>query len=506
MEDEFLTVRQLNSQIDRILKRNPTLRNVKVRGEISNFKTVRGNSYFTLKDEDSQIKVTLYYNYQKFVEFKPEDGMTVIIKGSIAGYVKNGEYRLYAHRMTEDGIGDLNRKFEQLKLKLKNEGLFDESHKKEIPKFPKKIGVITSQTGAVIRDIITTINRRYPLCEILVFSTLVQGDNAAPQIVQKIKYAQNFNLDTLIVGRGGGSIEDLWAFNEEIVAREIYACETPVISAVGHEIDFTITDFVADKRAATPTAAAEIAVPDKKEIEYKINQLSNRINKQIINQLNQNKTRLNHISRKQIIQNPESIYQIKNMTLDNLISKIDFISKNILTENKAKLITLENSPVFKRPKSIYETEEMKLNKLMNKLQYTSKNIVSQNKNKLNRLENSPILKNPKNLYQNKEMKLDNLINKLQYTSKNIVSQNKNKLFILESNPILKNPEKITQPKKESYLRNIEKLEILNPLLTLKRGYAIAKSSDKVISSSKDVKTGDELDIEFNDGTINTKVI
>ncbi len=461
MEEEFLTVRQLNSKIDMILKRNPTLRNVKVRGEISNFNTVRGNSYFTLKDEDSQIQVTLYYNYQQFVEFKPEDGMTVIIKGSIGGYVRQGEYRLYAHRMTQDGIGDLNRKFEQLKMKLKNEGLFDESHKKEIPKYPKRIGVITSQTGAAIRDIITTINRRYPICEILVFSTLVQGDNAAPQIVRKIKYAQKFNLDTLIIGRGGGSIEDLWAFNEEIVAREIYSCETPVISAVGHEIDFTIADFVADKRAATPTAAAEIAVPEKRELEYKINQLSNRINKHVTNQLKQNKIRLNHVTQKQVIQNPESIYQIKNMILDSLISKIDIISKNILTENQTKLITLENSPVLKRPESIYETEEMKL---------------------------------------------DNLINKLQYTSKSIVSQNKNKLFRLENSPILKNPEKITQSKKESYLRNVEKLEILNPLLTLKRGYAIAKSGDKVISSAKDVKPGDNLDVEFDDGTINTKVI
>ncbi|WP_458455435.1 exodeoxyribonuclease VII large subunit [Methanobrevibacter sp.] len=508
MEEKTFTVSQINSYINRKLKMDGALKNIYIKGEISNYKTYSsGHSYFTLKDENSQISAVIFkINKDRFLRFQPKNGMQVIVKGKIEVYEKNGNYQLFATRIIEDGIGDLHIAFEQLKKKLSKEGLFDESHKKEIPSYPKRIGVVTSKTGSVIRDIITTIKRRYPICEIYLFSTLVQGDNAAPQIVQKIRYAQNFNLDLLIVGRGGGSIEDLWAFNEEIVAREIYACKIPVISAVGHETDTTISDLVADDRAATPTAAAEIAVPEINEVKYKINQLSNRINKHVTNQLEQNKTRLNHITRKQVIQNPESIYQIKNMTLDNLISKLDFISKSILTENKTKLITLENSPVFKRPESIYETEEMKLNNLINKLKYTSKSITSQNKNKLNRLENSPILKNPENLYQNKEMKLDNLINKLQYTSKSIVSQNKNKLNRLENSPILKNPEKITQSKKESCLRNIEKLEILNPLLTLKRGYTIAKSGDKVISSAKDVKTGDELDIEFDDGTINTKVI
>jgi exodeoxyribonuclease VII large subunit len=342
--------------------------------------------------------------------------MKVIIKGKIEVYERDGKYQLYASTMTEDGIGNLHIAFEQLKKKLEKEGLFADAHKKPIPKYPQRIGVVTAQTGAAIRDIITTIRRRYPYCEVLVFSTLVQGDMAAGQIVRQIKHAQEYDLDTLIVGRGGGSIEDLWPFNEEVVAREIYACEIPVISAVGHEIDYTISDFVADKRAATPTAAAEIAVHEIKEVQYKVTQLSQRINKSINDKLTLNRAKVENISQKQIFKNPESIYQIK------------------------------------------------------------------------------------------EMHLDSLINKLNFTSSNIISENRNKLLKLESRSVLRNPEEVTKAKKETFLRNVEKLKILNPLLTLKRGYSIAKIDDKVVSSAKDVKSGDELDIEFDDGTINTKVI
>ena len=273
-----------------------------------------------------------------------------------------------------------------------------------------------SVISAVIKDIITTVRRRYPICEILLFSTLVQGNMAAPQIVRQIKNAQEYDIDTLIVGRGGGSIEDLWPFNEEIVARAIYDCKIPVISAVGHETDYTISDFVADKRAPTPTAAAEFAVPNIREVKNNVNQLSNRLNMSIENKLFENRTRLENISQKNVLKNPESIYEIKGMHLDNLINKLDF------------------------------------------------------------------------------------------TSKSIISQNKNRLFKLENSIVLKKPEEIIKPKKEACLKNINKLEVLNPLLTLKRGYTMAKSGDKVISSAKEVSSGDELDIEFDDGTVNTKVI
>lgn len=418
MEEKTFTVSEINSYINRKLKMDPNLKNIYIKGELSNYKSYpSGHSYFTLKDENSQISGVMFKGFKdKFLNFEPENGMKVIIKGKIEVYVKNGKYQLYATKMTEDGMGNLHIAYEQLKKKLNKEGLFDDAHKKEIPKYPKRIGVVTAQTGAAIRDIITTIKKRYPICEILVFSTLVQGDQAAAEIVSQINHAQEYDLDTLIVGRGGGNIEDLWPFNEEIVAHAIYNCKIPVISAVGHEIDYTISDFVADKRAPTPTGGAVLAVPDITEVKNNINQLSDNINKIISDKISQNKTTLKHISEKQILKNPKSIYEIKGMDLDSLMDKLNFASKNIINENKTKLFRLENSIV------------------------------------------------------------------------------------------LKNPTEITRSKKEIFLKNFEKLEVLNPLKTLKRGYTLAKSNDKVISSAKDVETGDQIDIEFDDGIVNTKVI
>ena len=419
MNEKTYTVSEINSLINRKLKMDPNFKNILVKGEISNFKTnaFSGHSYFTLKDENSQIDAVMFKGMKdRFLEFEPEDGMKVIIKGKIEVYVKNGKYQLYATKITEDGIGNLHIAFEQLKKKLKQEGLFEDSHKKEIPKYPRHIGVVTASTGAAIKDIITTIKRRYPICKILIFPTLVQGDQAALKIVKQIKDAQNYDIDTLIIGRGGGSIEDLWPFNEEIVAREIYDCKIPVISAVGHEVDFTISDFVADKRAPTPTAAAELAVPKLNEVKFRLDTLKSKLTKNINDNIGEKRLILNNISKKQVLKNPEEIYEIKGMHLDNLI------------------------------------------------------------------------------------------NKLNYASKNTISQNRNKLFKLENSIVLKNPKEITKHKKEAFLRNFEKLEILNPLLTLKRGYSITKSNDKIVSSAKDVKPGDELDIEFDDGTVNTKVI
>jgi len=417
METEYLTVSQVNAYINKKLKFDPKLKNIYIKGEISNFKTYpSGHSYFTLKDETSQIPAVMFKGRKRSLKFEPENGMKVIIKGKIEVYERDGKYQLYATTITEDGIGNLHVAFEQLKKKLKAEGLFDDAHKKEIPKYPKRIGVVTAQTGAAIRDIISTIKKRYPYCEVLVFSTLVQGNQAAPQIARQINYAQQFDIDTLIVGRGGGSIEDLWPFNEEIVARAIYECKIPIISAVGHEIDYTISDFVADERAPTPTGAAVLAVPDINEVKLKLNQLTDRINKSINDRITQNKSALDNISQKQIFKNPESIYEVKGMNLDNILNKLEFASKNIILENK------------------------------------------------------------------------------------------NKLFQLENKNILKNPDEILRIKKEAYLKNINKLEVLNPLLTLKRGYTLTKIEGKVISSAKAVKTGDKLDVEFNDGTINTRVI
>ena len=462
MENNNFSVSQINSYLKKKFNMDPKLKNIQVKGELSNYKSyANGHDYFTLKDENSQIKGVLYKGRKRNLEFEPKNGMKVIIKGSIEVYEKNGYYQLKANTIKKDGIGDLYIAFEKLKKKLQSEGLFDKRHKKEIPKYPKRIGVITAKTGAAIKDIITTINRRYPQCEIYVFSTLVQGDFAAPQIVSQLKKSQKYDLDTIIIGRGGGSIEDLWPFNEEIVAREIFDCKIPIISAVGHETDFTISDFAADLRAPTPTAAAELAVPQTDELNNRIYQISKRLTKIIENKISNNKERLDNICKKQIIKNPESIYDIKQMHLDQLINNLDHSSKDIITKNKSKLQLLENNAV---------------------------------------------LKNPKNIYENKKTHLNNLIKNLNYSSKNIITENKNKLEIIKSSKILKNPNDIKNKKEERLIVNVDKLSILNPLLTLKRGYSIAKSKDKVIKSVKDVESGDEVDIKVDDGTINTKVI
>ena len=257
MNDKYITVTQLTKYIKYKIDNDANLNEVFLKGEISNFKAhSRGHYYFTLKDEGSRINAIMFASATKGIKFIPQDGMKVLVTGKISVFEANGGYQIYVNDMLEDGVGNLYIAFEQLKKKLEMEGLFDPSIKKKITKIPNRVGVVTAPTGAAIKDIISTIKRRWPLVEILLFPSLVQGENAAVDIVKQIKRAENYNLDTLIVGRGGGSIEDLWPFNEEIVARAIYECQIPVISAVGHEIDFTISDFVADLRAPTPTGAA----------------------------------------------------------------------------------------------------------------------------------------------------------------------------------------------------------------------------------------------------------
>ena len=322
MNNDYITVGALTRYIKYKFDNDANLQNIAIKGEISNFKRhSRGHFYFTIKDEESRISAIMFASQTNSVGFEPIDGTKVLVRGRISVFPSTGNYQIYVDEMIEDGVGNLYALYEKLKANLKKEGLFNPEHKKEIPKIPKKIGIITAPTGAAIRDIISTINRRYPLCEVILFPSLVQGKEAKDDIVKNIKLADTYDLDTLIVGRGGGSIEDLWAFNEEIVARAIYECNTPVISAVGHEIDFTIADFVADKRAETPTGAAEIAVPSKADLLKLISQLEIRSSKNMNNILETNKKILDKIRSSYILSNPMSIYEIKEQKLDNLIEK-----------------------------------------------------------------------------------------------------------------------------------------------------------------------------------------
>ena len=369
MNNNYITVGALTLYIKYKNDNDINLQEVYIKGEISNFKRhSRGHFYFTIKDEESRISAIMFSSQTSKVAFEPVDGTKVLVKGRISVFEQTGNYQIYVSEMMEDGVGNLYALYEKLKQDLKKEGLFDESHKKKIPSIPSRVGVVTAPTGAAIRDIISTINRRFPLCEVYLFPSLVQGNEAKDDIVKKIELADTYDLDTLIVGRGGGSIEDLWAFNEEIVARAIYNCKTPVISAVGHEVDFTIADFVADIRAATPTGAAEIAVPDKLELKKLIKQLELRSSKNINNIINYNKTVLEKIKTSYILKNPMSIYEIKEQKLSNTIDKLNNFITNYLDNKTIRLNNIKTSYILKSPSKIYENKQNKYNHLIEKLE------------------------------------------------------------------------------------------------------------------------------------------
>lgn len=352
-EERYLTVKDINSYLKSIIDDNIFLSNVYIKGEISNLKFhTRGHLYFSLKDEESKINAVMF-NYEKCgLNFTPKDGDSVLVRGKISVYVQGGNYQITVSEMTEDGVGNLYVLFEELKNKLSKEGLFDDSIKKSIPKLPKKIGVITASTGAAIKDIISTINRRYPICEIILFPSLVQGSGAKEDIVKQIKRAEKENIDVLIIGRGGGSIEDLWAFNEEIVARAIYECTVPIVSAVGHEIDFTIADFVADKRAPTPTGAAEMVVPDKNELLRYLSDTEKRCANALSKLLKTYEERLNNFKNNHILNNPANLYEAKELTLDHLCDKINSNIKRIIDKNDNIMKNLSLKLDLLNPKNI----------------------------------------------------------------------------------------------------------------------------------------------------------
>lgn len=417
MNNEYITISELTRYIKGIIDNNEFLNKVYIKGEISNFKNhTRGHYYFTLKDEKSRVNAVMFASSVKNIKFMPNDGMKVLVTGRISVYEATGGYQIYVDDMVEDGVGNLYVAFEQLKEKLGKEGLFDVAHKKKIRKVPRKIGIITASTGAAIKDILTTIKRRFPVCETILFPSLVQGEKAKEDIVRNIELANTYDLDTLIVGRGGGSIEDLWPFNEEIVARAIYNSKIPVISAVGHEIDYTIADFVADLRAPTPTAAAELAVPD----------------------------------------------------ITTILSYLD--TAKVRSSNAIS--------------NLCDSKRMLLNKL----------------------EDSYILKRPMAIYEAKEQKLDNLIDNLRNAINKKIEIKKVKLFELTNSYVFYNPDIVLGVKRNNLENVIHKLEILNPLNTLKRGYTITRFNDKIITNASIVKKDDVITVEFVDGVVKSKIL
>lgn len=357
-----LTIAQLNRYVKSRLDADENLYNVFLVGEISNFtdhyKT--GHFYFTLKDSDAQIKAVMFRQNALRVKFKPENGLKVIVRGRVSLYEAAGSYQVFVDDMQPDGVGALNLAFEQLKERLQKEGLFDEAHKKPLPRYPQRIGVITSETGAAVQDILNILGRRFPYAEVVLASVLVQGDGAPEQMIAALQdFNRLQNVDVIIIGRGGGSAEDLWAFNDEILAYAVYRSEIPVISAVGHETDFTICDFVADLRAPTPSAAAELAVPDQTELRAEILNMSYRMQQALTANVRAQRIRLESVTEKSVLGNPNIFFDSKRMRFLSVCSQYETLEKEILHRahvhlqtNAAKLQALSPLAVLARGYSV----------------------------------------------------------------------------------------------------------------------------------------------------------
>lgn len=382
-EDMAISVSELNSYIKNKIADDEYLNNVLIKGEISNFKNhYTGHMYFTLKDENSLIKCIMFKSYAQKLDFMPKDGMKVFVLGGVSVFERDGIYQIYVKAMQEDGVGILYKKYEELKQRLDEEGYFDESHKQKIPLMPKVIGVLTSQTGSVIRDIINVSTRRNPNVQIRLYPVPVQGEGAAEKIADGIRFMNENNLaDVLILARGGGSLEDLWPFNEEIVAHAIYNSKLPIISAVGHETDFSISDFVADLRAPTPSAAAELAVPDIYEIKQKINVYQNRLRMSLVKKVEIMKLRYEKCMNSRVFKEPTRNINDNYLRIDNYIKRLENTIKIKQKEEKTKYIELISkldalSPLktLTRGYSIVETD--------NKIIKSSKQLSSGDKIKL----------------------------------------------------------------------------------------------------------------------------
>lgn len=389
MDKRYLTVTALTKYLKRKLETDKHLRNVWLQAEISNFNHhSRGHMYFTLKDQNSRISAVMFSFQNKFMKFRPENGMKVLVKGEVNLYEPQGQYQLYVQAMEPDGIGSLYLAYEELKKKLTQEGLFQEERKKQIPSFPKHIGIITSPTGAAIRDILTTIERRFPFIKRTLLPVNVQGRDAAPSIVKAIEKANDESFDVLIIGRGGGSIEELWAFNEEQVARAIAKSSIPIISAVGHETDFTISDFVSDLRAPTPTAAAELAVPSMLELHNQLTHLENRLNYHLNAEIKRKKEQLRSLENTYAFKYPVQLTQQKEQDFDRLVAGLDR-NMRILLDRKEQQ--------FERRK-----EQM--------ISHSPRHLVAEKKSELHYLSQS-IVKSASNLFDHKATKFFNQLEK-----------------------------------------------------------------------------------------------
>ncbi|MGD6795900.1 exodeoxyribonuclease VII large subunit [Metabacillus indicus] len=368
-EIKHVTVTALTKYIKRKFDADPHLKDIWVKGELSNFKMhSRGHMYFTLKDEGARIAAVMFAGQNASLKFMPENGMKVLLRCEISVYEPSGNYQIYVKEMQPDGIGSLYLAYEELKKKLEKEGLFDERHKQQVPKYPSEIGVITSPTGAAVRDILTTIKRRYPSAKVIIIPALVQGINAGPSVVKAIRQANSLGtLDVIIAGRGGGSIEELWAFNEEIVAREIFSSKVPIISAVGHETDYTIADFVADLRAPTPTGAAELAVPHFADLLERTANKKTRLLRAMQEKLTAKKEQLAYYQKSYAFKYPKQLYQQKEQQLDVLVESLQKESIRNIQMKKERFAALSSRLLRVHPNEKISREKERHQQLVKKM-------------------------------------------------------------------------------------------------------------------------------------------
>ncbi|SFD52883.1 Exodeoxyribonuclease VII large subunit [Lentibacillus persicus] len=441
MEDKYLTVSALTKYIKRKFETDPHMKNLWLKGEISNFKHhSRGHMYLTVKDDNARIQAVMFAGNNRKLKFRPENGMNVLIRGDIGVFEQFGQYQLYIQQMEPDGLGSLYLAFEQLKEKLAKQGYFENERKKKLPKYPENIGIITSPTGAAVRDIITTIKRRYPIVQTTIIPVLVQGENAPHSIADAITRANhNTNFDLLIVGRGGGSIEELWGFNEEIVANAIYKSSIPIISAVGHETDITISDFTADMRAPTPTGAAEIAVPSRLELLHNVQSMQRSMSRIVNEKTTAASQHLKRIQQSYAFRYPEQLIAQKEQELDKFVERLGTAFKQEQRRKRDLLISLNARMEALHPRWQIERTTKDLNQLTKQLNYMMTKQVDQSES---RQQNA-----------------------------------------------------------------IEKLSLLNPLETMKRGYAITySSSGRLLKTVKDTAESEEITVALSDGKLVSRVV
>lgn len=383
MSEEYVTVSALTKYIKYKFDKDPHLGRVYLTGEISNFRLRPTHQYFSLKDENAIISATMFQSAFKKIQFRPEEGMKVLVIGKVSVFEKSGQYQINIEHMEPDGVGALFLAYEQLKKKLESEGLFS-LPKKPIPQFPKKIAILTSESGAVIQDIQTTVARRFPIVQLFLYPTVVQGVHAVNSILKNLDLVEQEDYDVVIIGRGGGSIEDLWAFNEEPVVRRVAELSIPVISSVGHETDTTLIDFVSDMRAATPTAAAEIATPVLMEIHQQLRNLQTRLEQALTRQLQIKRERMQALANASIFQNPERIYQVYQQRVDQLEMRLQQMMQQIVQQKRQQLLKNQHRLELGSPSRRVQTEKQALQYLAKRLEQAQIQLMKDKKQQFQR--------------------------------------------------------------------------------------------------------------------------